>query len=350
MDGQNLERRAEGTCPSKKKTLDLQTVKATIEQTGGPEYWRSLEELAGSPDLREMMHREFPKGASEWLDSVSRRGFLKLMSASLALAGMSGCTKMPLEPIVPYVKQPEDVVPGRPKFYATAFTLSGYASPVLVESHLGRPTKIEGNPEHPASLGGTDVFTQASLLGLYDPDRSQTLTYLGDVRSWSALVEAIHGPMNVQKTLQGAGLRILTQTVSSPTLADQIRGLLKIYPQAKWHVYEPVNRDNALAGAQMAFGQPVDTQYKVENADVIVSLDHDFLYAGFPGFTRYARDYAKRRNPDGNMNRLYVVESTPSSTGAKADHRLPIRASDIAEFLPLIFTVGLDDSQNVKIP
>src|SRR2546422_2201087 len=106
------------------------------------------------------------------------------MSASLALAGMSGCTKMPLEPIVPYVKQPEDVVPGRPKFYATAFTLSGYASPVLVESHLGRPTKIEGNPEHPASLGGTDVFTQASLLGLYDPDRSQTLTYLGDVRSW----------------------------------------------------------------------------------------------------------------------------------------------------------------------
>ena len=329
MDEQNRERRAEVVCPSK---LGLRAVKAAIEQTQGPEYWRSLEELAGSPDFQEMMHREFRRGASEWLDSVSRRGFLKLMSASLALAGMSGCTKMPLEPIVPYVKQPEDVVPGRPKFYATAFTLSGYASPVLVESHLGRPTKIEGNPEHPASLGGTDVFTQASLLGLYDPDRSQTLTYLGDVRSWSALVEAIHGPMNVQKTLHGAGLRILTQTVSSPTLADQIRGLLKIYPQAKWHVYEPVNRDNALAGAQMAFGQPIETQYKLENADVIVSLDADFLYAGFPGFTRYAREYAKHRNPDGNMNRLYVVESTPSSTGVKADHRLPMRAIDIDGF------------------
>src|SRR6267378_1676220 len=210
-DEKNKLVKREEICPSKKGKLDLASVRLEIEKAAktGPEYWRSLEELAGSPDFQEMMHREFRRGASEWLDSVSRRGFLKLMSASLALAGMSGCTKMPLEPIVPYVKQPEDVVPGRPKFYATAFTLSGYASPVLVESHLGRPTKIEGNPEHPASLGGTDVFTQASLLGLYDPDRSQTLTYLGDVRSWSALVEAIHGPMNVQKTLQGAGLRIL---------------------------------------------------------------------------------------------------------------------------------------------
>src|SRR5439155_22283793 len=133
----------------------------------------------------------------EWLDPVSRRGFLRLMGASLALAGVTGCTKQPLEPIVPYVRQPEEVIPGRPLFFATAFTLSGYASPVLVESHLGRPTKIEGNPEHPASLGGTDVFTQASLLVLYDPDRLQTLTYLVDVRSWCALVEAFHGLMIV---------------------------------------------------------------------------------------------------------------------------------------------------------
>ena len=150
----------EDVSPGKNSTLDLQAVKATIQQTRGPEYWRSLEELAGSPEFQEMMHREFPKGASEWLDSVSRRGFLKLMGASLALAGMSGCTKMPLEPIVPYVKQPEEVVPGRPMFYATAFTLGGYATPILVESHLGRPTKIEGNPEHPVRLGGTDVFAE----------------------------------------------------------------------------------------------------------------------------------------------------------------------------------------------
>src|SRR6266705_5023434 len=142
IDQQNGKSRREEVCPGKKDKLDLATARARIAQTKGPEFWRSLEELAGSPEFQEMMHREFPKGASEWLDSVSRRGFLKLMGASLALAGMSGCTKMPLEPIVPYVKQPEEVVPGRPMFYATAFTLGGYATPILVESHLGRPTKI----------------------------------------------------------------------------------------------------------------------------------------------------------------------------------------------------------------
>ncbi len=325
--------RREDVCPTKKGKLDLDAARDRIAGTNGPEYWRSLEELAGSPDFQEMLHREFPKGASEWLDAVSRRGFLKLMGASLAMAGMTACTKQPLEPIVPYVRQPEEVVPGRPLFFATAFTLGGYASPILVESHLYRPTKIEGNDRHPASLGGTDIFSQASILGMYDPDRSQTLTYLGEVRAWGSLVEAMRAPLNIQKSLQGAGIRILTPTVSSPTLADQLRSLLKVYPQAKWHVYEPVNRDNVFEGAKMAFGQPVETQYKLENADIILSLDADFLYAGFTGFARYARDFAKRRNPDsGNMSRFYAVESTPSSTGAKADHRLPLRASEIETF------------------
>jgi MoCo/4Fe-4S cofactor protein with predicted Tat translocation signal len=319
----------EAICPSKKDKLDLATARAAIAQTTGPEYWRSLEELAGSAEFQEMMHREFPKGASEWLDGASRRGFLKLMGASLALAGMTACTKQPLEPIVPYVRQPEELIPGRPLFYATAFELGGYASPILVESHQYRPTKIEGNAQHPASLGGTDVFAQASILGMYDPDRSENISYLGEVRTWGSFLEAIRGPLSVQKGLQGAGIRILTQTVSSPTLADQLRSLLKIYPQAKWHVYEPVNRDNVREGARMAFGEPVETRYDFEKADVILSLDADFLYAGFPGSTRYIRDFAKRRNPDGNMNRLYAVESTPSSTGAKADHRWPMPASEM---------------------
>ena len=326
----------EAVCPSKQGQLDLETARARIAETKGPEFWRSLEELAGSADFQEMMHREFPKGASEWLDSASRRGFLKLMGASLALAGMTACTKQPLEPIVPYVRQPEEVIPGRPLFFATAFTLGGYASPVLVESHMYRPTKIEGNDQHPASLGGTDVFAQASMLEMYDPDRSQTITFLGDVRTWAGFIEAVRGPLSAQKALQGAGIRILTQTISSPTLADQLRNLLKIYPQAKWHVYEPINRDNVYAGAQMVFGQPVETQYKLENADVIVSLDADFLYAAFPGSTRYIRDFAKRRNPDGNMNRLYVVESTASSSGAKADHRLPLRAGEMGKFASML--------------
>jgi MoCo/4Fe-4S cofactor protein with predicted Tat translocation signal len=322
----------EKVCPGKKGKLDLSTARARVAATKGPEYWRSLEELAGSEEFREMMHREFPAGASEWLDSVSRRGFMRLMGASLALAGMSSCTKQPLEPIVPYVRQPEEVIPGRPLFFATAFTLSGYASPLLVESHLYRPTKIEGNPEHPASLGGTDVFAQASILDLYDPDRSQTITYLGDVRTWGDFLNAVRGPLNIQKGLQGAGIRILTPTVSSPTLNDQLRSILKLYPQAKWHVYEPINRDNVYAGAQMAFGQPVETTYRFDAADVILSLDADYLYAGFPGFTRYARDFAKRRDPDsGRMSRLYVVESTMTSTGAKADHRFPVRSTGVAD-------------------
>src|SRR5208282_632002 len=220
-------------------------------------------------------------------------------------------------------------IPGRPMYYATASTLGGYASPLLVESHLGRPTKIEGNDLHPASLGGTDIFAQASILGMYDPDRSQTVTSMGDVRSWQAFLAAIRGPLSAQKALQGAGIHILTPTISSPTLADQLRGFLKIYPQAKWHVYEPINRDNVLEGAKLAFGQPVETRYDFEKADVIVSLDADFLYAGFPGNVRYIRDFAKRRNPDGKMNRLYVIESTPTTTGAKADHRLAVQASRI---------------------
>ena len=322
--------RAEGSSPV---GLSRAAFEAQIRHTSGPEYWRSLEELAGTPEFQEMLHREFPKGASEWVDSVSRRGFLQLMGASLALAGMTGCTKLPLEPIVPYVRQPEEVIPGRPRFYATAVTLSGYASPVLVESHLGRPTKIEGNDKHPASLGGTDIFTQAAILGMYDPDRSQTITNRGDVDSWSAFLKETKGPLTVQKGLGGAGIRILTQTISSPTLADQLRAFLKIYPQAKWHVYEPVNRDNVLEGAKLAFGQPVETRYDFSKADVIVSLDADFLYAGFPGNTRYIRDFAKRRNPDGQMSRFYAIECTPTSTGAKADHRLPVRAVDIEGFV-----------------
>jgi MoCo/4Fe-4S cofactor protein with predicted Tat translocation signal len=335
-------------CPSKRKqldvpVLDLATAKAQIEETTGPEYWRSLEELAGSEEFREMLHREFPKGASEWLDSVSRRGFLKTMGASLALAGLTGCTRMPITEIVPYVRQPENVIPGRPKFYATAFTLGGYASPVLVESNMFRPTKIEGNPEHPASLGGTDVYAQASILDLYDPDRARNITYMGDIRSWDGFMNAVKGPMNVQGNMAGMGVRILTPSVSSPTLAAQINDYLKSHPQAKWHVWEPVNRDNVYEGAKMAFGEVVETRYDLSKADVIVSLDADFLYAGFPGSTRYIRDFAARRNPDGNMNRLYVIESTPSSTGMKADHRVPVKASEIEK-------QALDIALSLRVP
>jgi molybdopterin-containing oxidoreductase family iron-sulfur binding subunit len=316
-------------CPTKRGKLDLAAVKEQLEDTTGPQYWRSLEELAGSEEFHEMMHREFPKGASEWLDTFSRRGFLKTMGASLALAGLTGCTRMPDTEIVPYVRQPENLIPGRPKFYATAFTLGGYASPILVESHMYRPTKVEGNPEHPASMGGTDIYAQASILDLYDPDRARNVTHMGDVRSWNALMEALHGPMGAAKAMAGGDVRILTQTVTSPTLAGQIKDYIQANPMAKWHVYEPINRDNVMEGAKLAFGEPMETRFDLSKADVIVSLDADFLYAGFPGSARYTRDFAARRNPDANMNRLYVIESTPSSTGMKADHRIPLRAGEI---------------------
>src|ERR1700685_3608361 len=227
MEEKKIKQRREEVCPGKKNKLALQPARGQIAQTKGPEYWRSLEELAGSSEFQEMMHREFPKGASEWLDAVSRRGFLKLMGASLAMAGMPACTKQPLEPIVPYVKQPEEVIPARPLFYAPGVPLGDYATPVLVESHLYRPTKVEGNDKHPASLGGTDVFAQASILGLYDPDRSQIITYLGEAHTWGDFQEALRAPIESQKASQGSGIRILTRTTSSPTLADQIRTVLK---------------------------------------------------------------------------------------------------------------------------
>src|SRR5688572_594459 len=187
--------------------MDFSSIRSRMADSNGRLYWRSLGELADTPEFREYLHREFPEQASEWNDPRGRRNFLKLMSASLALAGVGACTKQPLEAIVPYVRQPEDVIPGRPLFFASAIPMSGVAAPVLVESHMGRPTKIEGNPDHPASLGATDALTQASVLDLYDPDRAQTLTYRGEVRPWSAFLTALQNALSAQRARQGAGLR-----------------------------------------------------------------------------------------------------------------------------------------------
>src|SRR5262245_3629495 len=196
--------------------MDLAAIRSRLAGAEGRLYWRSLGELSDTLEFREFLHREFPEQASEWNDPKGRRNFLKLMSASLALAGVGACTRQPPESIVPYVRQPEDLVPGRPLFFASAITLSGIAKPVLVESHMGRPTKIEGNPEHPASLGATDSMTQAAVLGLYDPDRAQTVTLRGDIRPWSAFVGGMQSAISAQKATKGAGLRSLTEPITSP--------------------------------------------------------------------------------------------------------------------------------------
>ena len=293
-------------------------------------WWRTLDEQADDPQFVERLYNEFPSEIEAITDPVARRTFLKLMGASLALAGVTACTRQPAEKIVPYVRQPEELIPGKPLFYATSMPLGGVATGLLVESHEGRPTKIEGNPLHPGSLGATDVFAQAAILGLYDPDRSQTLTNLGEIRPWSAFLGAIRAALTAQQPLTGAGLRILTESVNSPTLSAQIRGVLSHYPSAKWHQWDPVSRDNARAGAHLAFSEYVDAQYRVEQADVILALDADFLGSGFGGL-RYARDFSARRRPEqaDRMNRLYAIESMPTSTGARADHRLPLKPSEI---------------------
>src|SRR6188474_3613122 len=192
---------------------DIQAIRAKLHGRRGRTYWRSLEDVAGTPEFKEFLHREFPQNASEWLDPVGRRSFLKLMGASLALAGVSACTRQPNEELVPYVRQPEELVPGKPLFYATAMPFAGAGVGLLVENHEGRPTKIEGNPDHPSSRGATDVYAQAAILGLYDPDRSRTITNLGDIRPFASFAATGQGALSSQKRAQGAGVRILTETV-----------------------------------------------------------------------------------------------------------------------------------------
>src|SRR5436190_5915456 len=326
------------------------------------QYWRSLEELADSPIFEEFVRREFPEQAEEWNDPVERRTFLKLMGASLALAGLSGCVIQPPEKIVPYVKQPEEEVPGRGLYFATVFSLGGIATPVLVRSNEGRPTKIEGNPDHPNNRNAdpndkgssaTDIFSQASILTLYDPDRSQTPVYRGETRPWTQFVAEIRGLVDKEndglKAKKGGGLRFLTETITSPTLAAQMKQILTDFPEAKWHQYEPVNRDNARAGAIMAFSQDVNTIYDFSKADRVLSLGSDFL-AAMPGSLRYARDFAAKRrsvaqadslgaDAADQMNRLYVTESTPTITGANADHKFSMKPADAASWADMLRTM-----------
>ncbi len=299
-----------------------------VRRKGERRVWKSLDELQEGPEFLEFLHREFPQNASEWSDPQGRREFMRVMGASVALAGVTACTKQPAETIVPYVKQPEQVVPGRPLYFATSVVEGGYAKGVLVESHEGRPTKIEGNPDHPASLGATDAWGQAAILGLYDPDRAQTVRSFGEIHSWAEFTAALRPVLEKQRAKQGAGLRILTETITSPTLAKQLEDLLAELPEAKWAQWDPT-AGNARAGAVLAFGEPVETRVHFEKADVILSLDADFIGHG-PGNVRQTRDFARRRKLDGEkLNRLYAIETTPTLSGVNADHRLPAKPSEM---------------------
>src|SRR5271156_5755459 len=320
----------------KKQELTLEAARAKLAGQTGKTYWRSVDELADTPEFREMVAREFPEQAAEWIDPVSRRGFLKVMSASLALAGLAGCTKQPDEPIYPYVKEPEDLVLGRPVYFATAMPFNTGAVPLLVKTDAYRAVKVDGNPELPVNRGSSAPLSQGSLLDLYDPDRSQRVINRGEVREFAAFLAAFRAMLSDKKASGGAGIYILSDTVTSPSLAAQWKAAQQKYPNANWLQWDPINRDSAYSASKTAFGDYYDAQYRLKDADVIVSLDADFLSGiTHPGFLRLAADYASRRKLLGQsapMNRLYAVESSPTTTGFKAEHRLALKAADVAPF------------------
>ncbi len=304
--------------------------------------WRGLEELADTPEFRERLENEFPQGAAQWNDPIGRRKFLKLMGASMALAGLVGCTRQPDEAILPYTNRPEGMIIGESLYYATAMPLAGYATGLLVESIGHRPVKVEGNPDHPASMGGTDAFAQASTLSFYDPDRSASITDQGEPTGWQAFVDAIQA--RLAESGNGQGVHLLTETITSPTMVSQLEAFQQAYPDAVWHQYDPISRDNMRAGAQLAFGEVVEPVYDLSQASIILSLDSNMLASG-PGNLRYARDFALGRRvwETDEMNRLYAIESTFTETGAVADHRLPVKSSAIEAYARLIASqLGLD--------
>ena len=228
---------------------------------------RSLEELAQTVEFQELVEREFSGPAGGWTEPVNRRQFLVLVAASLGLAGLSGCSPAPSERIMPYVRVPDGLSLAGSSIYATAMPLAGDALGLLVESHEGRPTKVEGNPDHPGSLklpgspdafqfGPTDIFAQASVLTLYDPDRSSSVTHLGNISTWDAFASALRQAMRSRG--DRTRVRVLTETVASPTLGQQLRRLLERFPRGKWYAYEPIGRDNVASGSRHAFGEYVE--------------------------------------------------------------------------------------------
>lgn len=302
--------------------VDPAAIRARLAGQHGPRFWRSLEELADSEGFRAWLRSEHP-GLAE-AASLDRRDFLKLLGASLALAGLAGCSHPPETEIVPYVHKPVGQVDGLPRYFATTLTHHGYAHGVLVRDDMGRPTKVEGNPQHPASLGGTDIFAQAAILQLWDPDRSQSVMHGNSVATWDDFAAVLTERAARFNADGGEGLRVLISPTTSPTLVAQLAAFEKRFPSARWHIDDP-------AGVA---GRSEFARYHFDRARAIVSLDADFLCDPAAG-VRQARDFIAMRNPEhtGNaMSRLYVIEPTPSVTGGMADHRLPLASVEIAAF------------------
>jgi len=319
----------------------------------GPKFWRSLNELANTPKFQQWVAREFPDGATDIMNSNSRRNFLQLMAASMGLAGLTSCRR-PVEKILPHAKSFEGIAHGNSLHFATAMPLAGSAMGLLVESFEGRPVKIEGNPGHPASRGAANMLAQASVLNLYDPDRAKDVVEGGKKGTWDEVAEAMTqaGPLE--------GVRVLSGYVNSPTLAGLRAQLLAKAPTAKWVEYEPVSDETILDGSRIAFNDSLRPHYDFKKANVVLALDSDFLQLDNRSLG-WIKDFSARRSPAhheaapaatpaagahgandhaagdhapaAGMNRLYAVESNYSLTGATADHRLRVKPSDVANFV-----------------
>ncbi len=317
---------------SEKRSRSLPIVQAGDD--GAPaarRSWRSIEEREGSSELAAAAKREFPPGASEMTDAVSRRGFMQLFGASTALAGIGTACRRPPDKIVPFVRRPEEVTPGNALHFATNVSFEGFGVGLLVESHEGRPTKIEGNAGHPGSLGTATALDQGLILGLYDDDRARQLTRKGLPVAWKSFLADIDALAPRLAATGGASLRFLGEPTASPVVADLRRRIQARFPKAQFVSYSSVAGDGAEQGARLSFGRPLEARHDLAAAAVILSLDSDFIAEG-PEQLRLARGFSARREPGPNMNRLYVVEPAMTVTGSMADHRLRLRGSEVAGF------------------
>ncbi len=303
------------------------------DQQNGKNYWRSLDQLAETPEYKDFLHREFPQGAAQFDNSWSRRKFVTLMGASMAMAGLAACRR-PVEKIVPYVNRPEDLIPGVPQFYATTMPFGDHAYGLLVESHDGRPQKIEGNKLHPSTEGTSSAIIQAQTLALFDTERAQQVTNKGEKKTLADFT-AFWADLYAQyKRTGGDGLAVLSSAFSSPTLARLAASFKKTFPKAQWVSFEPVSDQDIYDGLQIAYGTQVRPIHSFKKADIILSLDSDFLLAESNSIIN-ARRFAQGRKVEtenDKINRLYVVESSYSVTGANADHRQAVKCSQVGYF------------------
>ncbi len=320
--------------------LDIASVREKLAGKSGRSYWRSLEEIAETEEFQAWVDDEFPNRSS--LMQVDRRSLLKYMGASMMLAGLGGCRSLvlPNAKMVPYVNRPEEMVTGGHLQFATAYSHSGVGTGVIVESHYGRPTKVDGNPNDKFARGASDSFMQASVLNLYDPDRTKNPFKKGVVDGWDIFLRESREWMTKIRAAKGAGFAVLMESSTSPSMIAEVTKLQAELPQAVFASWEPINRDHVYQGAQIAFGKPLETIYNLTDAKVILSLDSDFLGSD-QGWLKYSREWANGRNVDGDpmgMNRVYAVETTPTITGSMADHRMPVSTVELENLARAVAT------------